>query len=95
MKANDFLSGVLIGAVVGAVAGLLLAPQSGEETRETIREYAGELNGKVRETGRHLAESSRDLIDQGKLQVEQAMQRGRETMEQFSSRLDKPADDNA
>ena len=33
------LGGFLLGALVGAGAALLFAPQTGEETREVLREY--------------------------------------------------------
>jgi gas vesicle protein len=39
---GTFMLGVLVGGIGAAVAGLLLAPQSGERTREQIREKADE-----------------------------------------------------
>ena len=41
--AGKFALGALIGAAVGAVAGLLTAPKSGKETREDIKQKAGEV----------------------------------------------------
>ena len=38
MSAGKFIAGFIVGGIVGAVAGVLLAPQSGEETREKIKE---------------------------------------------------------
>ena len=38
-----FFAGFLVGGLVGAAAALLLAPQSGEETREQIRQKGIEL----------------------------------------------------
>jgi gas vesicle protein len=32
-----FIIGVLLGIVAGAVVGLIIAPQSGKETRESLR----------------------------------------------------------
>ena len=43
----EFLTGFLLGAVAGAAAALLLAPQSGEETREQIRERGIELQSRA------------------------------------------------
>jgi len=41
-----FFAGFLVGGLVGAAAALLLAPQSGEETREQIRQKGIELQGR-------------------------------------------------
>jgi gas vesicle protein len=38
-----FLIGFIVGGLTGVMAALLLAPQSGEETREIIREKAIEI----------------------------------------------------
>lgn len=89
MRVRDFKEGVLIGAIggvfvgaiIGAVVGLLTAPQSGEETRESMCEYAGELKAKVKDGGRHLLESGRGLLDQGKDQVSHLLHTGREQVE--------------
>ena len=43
---NDFgafFMGFVVGALTGAVVSLLMAPQSGEETRQVIKEKAIEL----------------------------------------------------
>jgi gas vesicle protein len=45
-----FLAGIFIGGLVGAAAALLLAPQSGEETREQIREKSIELRDRAEVT---------------------------------------------
>lgn len=47
---GSFLSGLIIGGLVGAAVALLLAPQSGEETREIIRDRSIELKDKAVET---------------------------------------------
>ena len=39
--------GVLIGAAIGLAAGILYAPQKGSETREMLRERAGDIRDKV------------------------------------------------
>jgi gas vesicle protein len=76
MRGREFIGGILLGALIGATMGLLLAPQSGDETRESMREYADELGGKVREGSRHFMESSRDLLEQSKSQVGSLVKRG-------------------
>ena len=39
---DKFVTGMLFGAVVGAAIGLLVAPKPGSETRQLVRERAGE-----------------------------------------------------
>ena len=42
-KGKKFGVGVLVGAIVGAVAGILAAPKSGKETRQDLKNKAGEV----------------------------------------------------
>ncbi len=37
---TDFLLGMVIGGVLGFAAGLMVAPESGDETRQKLREQA-------------------------------------------------------
>jgi len=57
MKGN-FLAGLLVGALLGAAVGLILAPESGEETRERVKEGARKL-------GEAAAEKARGLMHRG------------------------------
>ena len=45
-----FFAGFLVGGLVGAATALILAPQSGEETREQIRQRAVEIQGRAEDT---------------------------------------------
>src|SRR6266851_3996675 len=74
---NSGISYFIVGLGVGVAVGLLLAPKSGEETRQYLREKAGEGKdylrtkadeGKdyVRRRGTELRESASDLIDRSK-----------------------------
>ena len=74
---NSGIPYFIVGLGVGVAVGLLLAPKSGEETRQYIRERAGEgkdyLRTKadeskeyVRRRGTELRESASDLIDRSK-----------------------------
>ena len=47
---GSFIAGLTIGALAGAVVSLLLAPQTGEETRQLIKDKAVELRDKSTET---------------------------------------------
>jgi gas vesicle protein len=74
---NSGIPYFIVGLGVGVAVGLLLAPKSGEETRQYIRDRAGEgkdyLRTKadeskeyVRRRGTELRESASDLIDRSK-----------------------------
>ncbi len=47
--ANGLLLGLAIGAVAGLAIGVLFAPQSGSETREMIKEKAGDARNRAGE----------------------------------------------
>lgn len=47
---GSFIAGLTIGALAGAVVSLLLAPQTGEETRQLIKDKAIELRDKSTES---------------------------------------------
>ena len=64
----DFIAGFLVGALVGAAAALLLAPQSGEETRDLIRERGIELGHRADE----LSMEARKKAEDFQIQVKQA-----------------------
>lgn len=46
---SSFAIGFLIGALAGVAVGFLYAPKSGKETREMLREKAGEFKEKAGE----------------------------------------------
>ena len=50
-SASSFGIGLLVGAALGAGLALLFAPQSGRETRQMIKEKAGELRERVARLG--------------------------------------------
>jgi len=59
----SLLAGVGIGVLVGAAAALLLAPQSGQETRTTIRGTADDLLVKLRDTVEELRGKVDEMVD--------------------------------
>ena len=71
----------LFGLGVGAAAGILFAPKSGEETREELRQRAGEGREYLKRRGGEL-----------RVRTEQAIDRGREAVhgqrEQLSTALE-------
>ena len=46
---DRFVTGMVLGAAIGAAIGLLLAPKPGSETRQIVRERAGEYFDSARE----------------------------------------------
>ena len=46
---DKFVTGMVFGAALGAAIGLLLAPKPGSETRQLVRERAGEYIDVARE----------------------------------------------
>ena len=46
---DKFVTGMVFGAALGAAVGLLLAPKPGSETRQLVRERAGEYFDVARE----------------------------------------------
>ena len=46
---DKFITGVLAGALIGTAIGMLLAPKPGNETRQIVRERAGEYLETARE----------------------------------------------
>lgn len=84
----EFFTGFLIGGVVGAAAALLFAPQSGEETREMIRERGIELEGRAGEYAGTARRRAEELAVDARQRADDAQQRGRMILEEQRSRLE-------
>ena len=56
----------LAGVGLGTLAGVLYAPQSGEETRETIREKAREGRDYMAERTQRAREQANEWVDRGR-----------------------------
>lgn len=80
----DFFAGFVVGALVGAAAALLMAPQSGEETRDLIRdkgielrEQADELSAEARKRAERVQVQAREKALELQSQVKQAVDEGK------------------
>lgn len=75
------LAWFLAGLGVGALVGILYAPKSGRETREDLIAGAKEGTEYLRARTRQAAEQMGDLVDKGKVQVTEYVERGREAVD--------------
>jgi len=69
-----FLAGFMIGGLIGAGVALLMAPQSGEETRELIRERSIELKGRAEEAADDFRSRAETAISTGRERVDDAVE---------------------
>lgn len=60
------LSSFLMGLGVGVAVGILFAPKSGEETREMIKNKAGEGSDYLKQRGTEFRQTASDWVDKGK-----------------------------
>jgi gas vesicle protein len=71
----------LAGLGVGALVGILYAPKSGRETREDIATGAREGTEYLRARTKEAAEGVSTLVDKGKAQMGEYVERGREAVD--------------
>ena len=84
---GGFVAGLLIGALAGAATMLLMAPQSGEATREKIREKTLELKDQVAESADEARQRAATTLEDVKGRVGKMQQRGQEMLEEQRSRV--------
>jgi gas vesicle protein len=60
------LSSFLLGLGVGVGIGMLFAPKSGQETREIIKNKAGEGTDYLKQRSADLKQSATEWVDKGK-----------------------------
>jgi gas vesicle protein len=74
------LAWFLTGAIIGATVAILYAPKSGKDTREFISAKTQQGKNAVTETGKDIAEASKEMFERGRKLVEDAtdlFERGR------------------
>jgi gas vesicle protein len=88
-KFMSVLSAFALGSLIGAGIALLMAPQSGEETRQQLRDRGMELRDRAEDTmdqTRHRAEKTLDEVaDRAKKTTEDVRQRGHEAIDKGRS----------
>jgi len=94
-----FVGGVTLGAVTGTVGALLLAPQSGRESRATVRHVARRVGGDVRDfSGKatdtlcEVMNKGRELLSEAETVVKGAMEVGRESVQQMRNSSSEESD---
>jgi len=60
------LSSFLLGLGVGVGIGMLFAPKSGQETRQLIKDKAGEGTDYLKQRGTDLKQNASEWVDKGK-----------------------------
>jgi gas vesicle protein len=78
---GKFLAGVLAGAAVGAAVAVMLAPQSGEDSRETLRD-----------AGANLRDRTTESFDDAKAAVEDWIAQAKQAVDETRRRLDEAVD---
>jgi len=71
-QSRDFVLGMFVGAAVGAAVAILYAPQSGPETRDFLRQKAGEVKGKASDVVDTAKEKTAAVVDTAKTRARQA-----------------------
>jgi gas vesicle protein len=87
-----FLFGILLGGIVGAALGLLFAPQSGEETREMIRDKGIEIRDKVEESATAARVQAEAMARDAKMKAEELQKKGQAALESQKARLEQAID---
>lgn len=96
------LSSFLLGLGVGVGIGMLFAPKSGQETREMIKNKAGESGDYLKQRGTEFKDSASGWVDKGKDALNRqkdnlsdAMEAGKQAYRDTVSRQSPPAEGSA
>ena len=97
---NKGLSSFLLGLGVGVGIGMLFAPKSGNETRDFIKNKAGEGGEYLKQRSSELKQTASDWVDKGKESINRqrsnlsdAMEAGRQAYRETVGNA--PAEGNA
>ncbi len=87
-KGKKFGLGIIIGAVAGVVTGLLTAPKSGKETREDIKNKAGEIKGSAERKLKEAHKELGKLSDEAKAKAKELQGKAKEEAEELGKKAD-------
>ena len=71
---GTFVVGFFVGTLLGAAAGLLYAPQSGEETRDQIRQKSVDLSEQAAQKAEEARAKAEEILAEAKEKLEEATQ---------------------
>jgi gas vesicle protein len=101
-EVSSFFTGFFVGALVGGAAALLLAPQSGEVTRQQIRDKGIELKEKAEATYGEVIEEIEDSTKELRTRMEglsgkmdELIAQGRQEIERLTHRAEEIGDEAA
>jgi gas vesicle protein len=84
---NSGFSWFLVGLGAGAVLGVLYAPKAGRETRDDLASSAREGSEYVRQRYGEAAGQVGELVDRGKEQLSEYVDRGKEVVDRGRSQV--------
>ena len=64
--AGPLIFSFFLGGLIGASVALIFAPRTGKETREKIKEFAGEAKGKAEEVIEQVKGKVTTVVEKGK-----------------------------
>lgn len=80
-----FLFGLLVGSLVGASVAIILAPQSGDRTREMLKDKAKDVKERASDFAHDLKEDYEVLLERGKAYYEERRGDGQDESETVES----------
>jgi len=75
------------GGLIGATLGVLFAPRPGVETREKIKERAGEARGKLRGAVETIRDKAEGLAETGKEKYTEVCEKVRDSVDQIKEKV--------
>lgn len=87
-KDKKFGLGILIGAIAGVIAGLLTAPKSGKETRQDIKNKAGEIKGTAERKLKEAHKELDKLSNEAKARAKDLQGKAKDEMDAYAKKAD-------
>lgn len=82
-----FVSGLLVGLLAGTALAMITAPKTGEDTRATLRDKAGDVGERLGGQTNELLERGRMIVERARARVDGAVAEGINAAEQQRNEL--------